>query len=454
MALDWLTSRAGLNRALSLTLVGRAWSVAVGLVTILFIGRFLTPETQGYYFTFSSLIALQVFVELGLNYAIVQFASHEMAHLAWNDSVTIEGEPGAKTRLQSLLRFTWRWFGGAAVALAIVLVPVGARIVQLDPTSSLPPNEVLVPWAWLVVLSAANLPVMATVSLLEGCGQVAQVAMLRLVQAVCAAGAMWIVLAAGGTLYALVAQGALTLVVGIIWLSVRYRRFFGDLLSHRTGLPGLSWSREIWPFHWRIAVSWASGYLIVHLLTPLLFASQGAVAAGQMGLSLQITGAFNGMALAWISTQAPLYGRMIARREGRELDRRFFRSLVQSTIALSAVLVLLLATQWALQSIGSPVAERIVPLPLMSAMALITLANHVVFAEAALLRAHKQEPFMVLSVASGFGTALTAALLVPAWGLEGAIAAYAVGAVAIGLFGGTMIFLRKRRVWWLADAAS
>jgi O-antigen/teichoic acid export membrane protein len=452
MVLGWLRRGVGLDRAVSITLIGRAWGVLVGLVTIVFIGRFLTPEVQGYYYTFSSLIALQVFVELGLNYAIVQFASHEMATLVWQANGTIDGAPQAKKRLQSLLRFAWGWFGGAAVLMVILLVPLGLHVVTLDPQSSLPPRDVLLPWSWLVVLTAANLPAMATVSVLEGCGQIVPVAVLRLAQAVLAAIAMWIVLAMDGALFALVAQSAVMLLAALAWLALAYRRFVRDLMTHRSVLPGMSWSREIWPFHWRIAVSWASGYLIVHLLTPLLFASHGAVAAGQMGLSLQITGALNGMALAWISAQAPLYGGMIARGDGRELDRLFLRSLLQSSLALLAVLTAMVATLWLLHAVDSPLAERVVPLPLMTAMALITLANHIVFAQAAVLRAHKQEPFMALSVVSGLGTALTAFVLVPSLGLMGAVAAYAMGAVVIGLGGGTAIFLRKRRVWWLKDA--
>jgi len=61
--------------------MGRFWSVGAGLMTLLVIIKFLSPELQGYYYTFSSLIRLRVLVELGLNFAIVQFANHEMASL-------------------------------------------------------------------------------------------------------------------------------------------------------------------------------------------------------------------------------------------------------------------------------------------------------------------------------------------------------------------------------------
>lgn len=447
----WL-ARLGLNRAVSVTLMGRAWGVVVGVITIVFIGHFLTPVAQGYYYTFASLIALQVFVELGLTYAIAQFASHEMAHLTWRGDGTVDGSPTNKKRLQSLLQFAMRWFGGAGLVMSAVLVPLGAAVAGLDPSASLSRQDVFAPWTLLVLLSAANLPVMAAAALLEGCGQIAEVAFLRLAQAVVAAAAMWCVLAMGGSLFALAAQAAATLLTGVLWLAFAYRPFFRDLLSYRADTPGMSWPREIWPFHWRIAVSWASGYLIAQLLSPMLFASQGPVAAGQMGLALQVSGALNVMALAWINTKTPVYGQLIARGQGRELDRLFFRGLAQSSFALGVCLLGVLAVLWGLEEAGSPWAQRVLPLPLMTAMAALTMANHVVFAQAAVLRAHKQEPFMVLSVVSGLATAGAASILIPAWGLDGAVAAYALGAGVVGLSGGTAIFLHKRKIWWLRDA--
>ena len=80
--------RFGIDRAVFFTLLGRGWNVGAGLIIIALVAHFLSPELQGYYYTFNSLIALQVFAELGLNFAIIQFASHEMAQLTlaarWN----------------------------------------------------------------------------------------------------------------------------------------------------------------------------------------------------------------------------------------------------------------------------------------------------------------------------------------------------------------------------------
>jgi hypothetical protein len=74
-----LAERFGITRALVYTVLGRSWSVLAGPVSLMFVGRFLTKDEQGFYYTFWSVLGLWVFFDLGLSLIIVQFASHERA---------------------------------------------------------------------------------------------------------------------------------------------------------------------------------------------------------------------------------------------------------------------------------------------------------------------------------------------------------------------------------------
>src|SRR5688572_3707561 len=77
-----LAQSAQIDRAVFYVLAGRVWSFASGPITLVLIASQLTPQVQGYYYTFASLVALQGFAELGLGIVIVQFASHEWAFLS------------------------------------------------------------------------------------------------------------------------------------------------------------------------------------------------------------------------------------------------------------------------------------------------------------------------------------------------------------------------------------
>lgn len=437
----------GIDRAVFFTLLARGWAVGAGLLTIVFVTHFLSPELQGYYYTFYSLIALQIFVELGLAFAIVQFSSHEMAKLSWTPIGTVSGSPESKQRLQSLMRFAVSWFGVAALLMVAVLLPVGIYFFGTASPEGTSVPSVGAPWSFLVVFTAVNLIITAAIAVLEGCGKVTQVAIVRLWQSVFSVVAVWIVLSLGGHLYALVANSLMMALVGFTWLWVKYRVFFKDLFSHRTPLPGMNWRQEIWPFQWRIAVSWMSGYLIFQLFNPLLFTTHGPVVAGQMGMSLQIIGAMNGAAMAWISTKVPTYGQLVATKQTMALDALFFRGLTQSFGFLLVGVISVWLIFFYLSTTTSPYAARVLPLPLLTLLGLVCLANHIVFAEAAYLRAYKQEPFMVISVLSGVATATLALLLVPPFGAAGAVYSYTATALLIGLGGGTVIFFRKRREW-------
>lgn len=441
-----LGTRLGIDRAIWLTLVGRVWGVSAGLVTIYFVTTSLSPTLQGYYYTFYSLIALQVFAELGLNYAIIQFGSHEMARLAWTPAGTVQGDATARRRLQSLLHFALAWYGVAALLMVLILPPLGARFFAQAPGNP-SYGGVTVPWVLLVVFSALALLINACVALLEACGRVADMALVRLSQSVAASLAVWSVLAGGGGLYAVAAGSAMMVLAAGGWLGVKFRHFLGDLLWNRERGAGLDWPGEIWPFQWRIAVSVMSGFLITQLFNPVLLVSHGPVVAGQMGMSLQMIAAMNGAALAWITTKAPVYGQLIATRRRRDLDALFVRGLLQSSLVLLAGIMAVLVVLFLAWASGSRYATRVLPLREFALLCVACLANHLVVSEAVYLRAHKEEPFIGISVANGLVTAVLTVLLVPPLGSLGAVLAYTMTSLVIGLGGGTAVFVAKRRQW-------
>jgi len=94
----------GLDRAVIFTVLARGWTSLAGLVTVLLIAHFLTGAEQGYYYTFGSLVALQIVFELGFSFVILQMASHECAHLSLASDGTVTGSPMAHGRLASVLQ--------------------------------------------------------------------------------------------------------------------------------------------------------------------------------------------------------------------------------------------------------------------------------------------------------------------------------------------------------------
>src|ERR1035438_2634842 len=127
----WLHTRLGIDHAIGFTILARIWSSAAGLVTVGLIARFLSPAEQGYYYTFGSLIALQIVFELGFSFVILQLATHERAHLTISENGTISGDTVAHARLASVLQRTIRWYSVAALLLAAFLLTGGSHFFSM-----------------------------------------------------------------------------------------------------------------------------------------------------------------------------------------------------------------------------------------------------------------------------------------------------------------------------------
>ena len=73
--------RMGLDRAGLYASCGNIVSLLIGPLTTFLVAMRLSPDEQGFYYTFGSLAMLRTLAELGLGQAIIQFGSHEWAHL-------------------------------------------------------------------------------------------------------------------------------------------------------------------------------------------------------------------------------------------------------------------------------------------------------------------------------------------------------------------------------------
>jgi hypothetical protein len=90
---------AGVDRAVFFSNAAQLTRLFTGPVTMALVLRYLTPEIQGYFYAFSGVVAMQVFLEMGFSQNILQFASHEFAKLRFTPAGTLEGDPVAKSRL-------------------------------------------------------------------------------------------------------------------------------------------------------------------------------------------------------------------------------------------------------------------------------------------------------------------------------------------------------------------
>lgn len=435
--------KLGLDGAVAYTSLARIVSIAGSTVTVLLIVRFLSPIEQGYYYTLLGLVALQVVFELGFSVVVQQLAAHECVHLELRMDGSVSGNAVAHARLASTLQLSVRWYTMAAAAMGLILAPLGVLFFS-DHTTAATHVAWHGPWLLAVAASMAGLWCQPFYSFLDGCGHVRALAGLRLSQAVTGIALAWIAMLLHYGLYspALVVFGQVG--SGLFFLTKRRRLLLG-LLRYPVRDAAIRWSCEVWPFQWRIAVSWICSYFTIQVFVPILFALRGPVEAGQMGMSLSIAGYMAGLVLPWITTKATPFGRLIAARQFQGLDRLFLRTLSQALVVFTMI-ALVADVGVALLTVVAPrLAARMVSPQLFAVLVLAAGANCVVQSLGILLRSFKREPFLWQSMAVASFTLLVAVLTAPRWGDTGVTLGYLVATVGISLPSALTIFVRARR---------
>jgi O-antigen/teichoic acid export membrane protein len=338
-----------------------------------------------------------------LLFVISQFVSHEFVHLSWGERGVITGEPHAVHRFSELLQKTVRWYAIAALLVPVILIPAGLIFLGSKGSVVFPWR---VPWILLTGGTALNLMVTPFFAVIMGSGDVTAANKRDLTCSIVSSCLCWIVMSLHGGLFAsaAISFGSAAVSWGyllrkrpeLLKLSWRSQKDHGE-----DWINTLSWKDEIWPMQWRMLVSSCATYLLFSLFTPLLFHYHGAVIAGQIGITITAANALLGIGLTQLFAKSPLFGKFVALRDWHNLDRTFYKTLRQSFTLTAIGAVLGTGAIWYLQSI-STFGQRFIPYD-QAGILFVTVCFQVVNSGIAIyLRAHKQEPLVVMTILASF----------------------------------------------------
>lgn len=437
----------GVDRAVFYCNATQMLRLATGPLTMFLVLRYLTPEVQGYFYTFSSIVAMQVFLEMGFSQNILQFASHEFAKLHFTPQNSLEGDPRAKSRIISLGRLAFKYYLIASLCMMVLIGAGGYLFFSLSGSHG-------VHWQgawWIIAITASlSLALNPAWALLEGCNRVVEIARFRL----WATGLGFLVNVAsfilGAGIYVTAIAAAFSLLFSFSYILWFWRPFLRQFCTHPEG-EKISWKNEIWPFQWRIAVSWISGYFIFSIVNPVVFFFCGAADAGRFGMSFQIMRMVSGVAMSWVSTKAPRFGMLMAEKKWTELHHLFRRSTVQALgMGIFGVVGLLAAVP--LAGFYFPqVPVRLASMPAMTWMGISIITQILVSSLAFLLRANKQEPYMGISVWNAILSVLFMLPMARFWGIDGVALGYMLVAIIMAV-PAVLIYREKWREYQRGDA--
>ncbi len=447
----------GFDRAVSFGILARLWSLIAGPITMMVIATGFSLVEQGFYYTFSSLLALQIFFDLGLMFVISQFVSHEFVHLSWGDRGSVAGDPIALQRFTDLLRKTVSWFGVASLLMIIILIPVGIIFFEQKGVTNF---SWRLPWGLAVIGTALNLFVTPFFAVIMGSGDVVTANKRDLAGTVLGSVLCWLVIGLHGGLYAIFAvnMGSLCIALGYLFAKrpELIKLSWAGFLWKRTASPrdkGLSWWGEIWPMQWRMAVSSGAAYFVYQIFNPVLFHFQGPVIAGQMGMTMTVGNALLAGSFTIVNARTPQFGKLIALHDWHALDRLFSKTVAQalSLVSFGAVVGVLIV--WVLQSY-SKFGVRFLPYG-QCALLFGTVCMQTVYGSLGVyLRSHKKEPLLISTILASLLQGITTIFLAEKYGSLGVTAGYAAVTVFFIFPYVFLVWWRCRKEWHHPDSVS
>lgn len=443
--------KIGMDKSIAYSSGARIVQGVTGVGTVFFISTFLNGVEQGFYYTFGSILALQIFFELGLTGIMQQYVAHEASHLKLNKYKSYSGEHKYRSRLTSLVLFCLKWYSVLAILVFIFLMVAGFVYFTKYGDSQSHDVEWRFPWLLICIGTAIKLFQSPLTAIYRGLGYVKEMSKIGFIQQVIIPLCTWGGLVMGIKLYVI---GIGYLLSVIIWqIYVMNNDLYAILknLMKEEVIERVEYFKEIFPYQWRIALSWVSGYFIFQLFNPVLFATEGAVVAGQMGMTLQALNAIQSLSLSWMNTKVPLFSSLIALRDYIKLDKVFNKTLRQMSAVCCVMLVIFFVCIWILnisqfKMNGNVLADRFLGyLPLLL-MIIPVLLQQYTGSWATYLRCHKKEPFLVNSVVGGILCMASTLGLGHRFGLYGITTGYCCIQILL-CFWAYRIYINKKNEW-------
>ncbi|TFY92294.1 hypothetical protein DYL61_17630 [Pseudomonas nabeulensis] len=383
------------------TAANQLWRLLSGPALLILVPIYLLPEEQGYWYTFISMAALAVFADMGFSAILLLFASHEFAHLKFNDQKKISGEQKNLTRLATLFLFAMRW----ATAMALVVFPIVLIIGYLVLNDKASLLNWQFPWLIYGLASVVVFINSIALSFIEGCDNVGDVQKIRFQVSVISVVTSVSLLVLGFHLYAL----ALSLLAGALTGTALIIHHYNAMLYQLYKLAKLNthpWLQEIMPLMWRFALSWTSGYFALSIFTPLTFNYYGAVQAGQVGFSMAVCMAMFSISNIWITIITPKINIYAAQTRTKELNHIFRNGVFLAIITYLTGMAALFTFVYLIKD-QIFIDNRLLPTSALLAVSTGWLMQLIINAMAIYMRAHKKEPLVTVSIINGIYVGIT-----------------------------------------------
>ncbi|MCM1321747.1 MAG: hypothetical protein NC041_09700 [Bacteroides sp.] len=378
------------------TFINLAWRLVSGPLSLLLIPLYLSPEQQGYWYLFGSIATMSTFADLGFSNIILQFSAHGFAFLSIKEKL-LAGEEKYIQQLGSFFRFVVKWLSLMCLLVYPLIFLVGIFFFQRDSVLDI----YWIPWIIYSAGSLINFFNNSVLSFIEGLNQIDKIQNSRFIVAVINTLVIIVGLIYKLNIYAL----AFAMIFSSSFMFITIFVTFGKIIKqlwYESRDFFYPWRKEIFPLFQKYVLSFASGYFLFQIYTPLMHYFHGPVLSGKVGITVSLVTAMFSFSNIWIYTITPKINILIEKKNWNILDKLFHKRLLLSLLSyiLICICFVLFVVIFGKYRLPAKVLERFLPYKAMLLLVVSYFLQLIVNSWAVYLRGHKQEPFWWTSIIS------------------------------------------------------
>lgn len=411
-----------------------------GPFVMIMIPLFLTDVTQGYWYTFGSLSALSTFADLGFGTLVGQFSAHEFSKLKFNDKYEFLGDEEQIKKIASLFKYVIKW----ALCVCLIAYPIImiVGVVVLNTHGNM--NEWILPWLIFMFSGGFSFVVRNALSFFEGCSLISKIQVNFLISTVLSTIVTIAMLATKCGLYALAIPSVVGFLSNAILMLAVFRRPLLQIYRSKSKV-NYRWGKNFLSLIWKYALSWASGYFVFQIYTPLAFMVYDPVAAGKIGITMTLVQACYSIANTFNYVFVPKLNMAVAGREWKRAESYMKKGMLVSMplyLLGSAIIFLMLGLLQGRVSIF----DRFMSVGATSFLAMSWFLQIPINVIATYGRAHKQEPFLVMSIVGSLITFLLTLIIIYTLPIDYLFMGFALSNL-ISVFIFALMFYKLRGKW-------
>ena len=371
---------------MNIVFIYRIVHALLALVTLYFITQYLTPEEQGWYYTFLSFSALVYLFDFGLSMALVHISAIEFIKLKWGDKGLIIGENSK--RFKDFISISFVKYIKLGLLYFIIIFPFGILYFYENETST--DYHWFLPWIMHATVSALSLLCLPFLSIVEGSGNISEIYKLKIMQILTGSFLCCLLIYYSYSLYAPSMLLFSTVAVTLIWLFFYRKKNFPEKINMESSYD---WKENISSFKNRVGITFLGSYLFVQIYTPALFYIEDPIIAGKFGLSLAIGNMLGLISSSWFITNIPVMTKCIAENNYNKFVTIFKKSFYQSTFFLIFSILIVCSVYFLF--IEEEIFNRILGFYNFIGILFIILITHLINSLVIYIRCFKKEPLAV-----------------------------------------------------------